>query len=58
MNECPGCGSPPMALSIPLDGQAFCPNEDCHVLMWNPNESLEQAFATVTYVDLSDLDTL
>ena len=56
MNECPGCGGPAMAMPFPLDGQAFCENDDCHVLMWNPDLSPAENMAEMSFVDLTGLD--
>lgn len=38
---CPVCGAPPMPMSIQL-GQAFCTNEDCNVLAWDPYSTKDQ----------------
>jgi hypothetical protein len=37
---CPRCGSAP-AIVLGNVTQAFCGNEDCDVLTWNPRESVE-----------------
>lgn len=49
---CPGCGSPPRIL---LTDQAFCGNDDCHVMMWNPNKTLDELAADAKFdVQLPD----
>jgi len=49
--NCPYCGEPPVLL---LDGghQAFCGNEDCKVLTWNPTETVEQLEANRKDIDI------
>lgn len=51
---CPGCESPP--LFGRLVEPAFCPKEQCHVVSWNPRQTLaELAAGDLNYMDLSGL---
>lgn len=50
--SCPGCGQPP---KFQLGDQAFCGNDGCHVLMWNPTMTLDQLAADVQLIDPPDL---
>jgi hypothetical protein len=36
---CPGCGQPPM---MAFEGQAFCGNEKCRILTWNPTLTMDE----------------
>lgn len=38
--NCPGCGEPPELLIG--DRQAFCGNDDCRLLMWDPAKTLDE----------------
>lgn len=50
---CPRCGSVPWLLLD--DGQqAFCSNDDCDVLAWNPQQSREELEASKTIIDAAD----
>lgn len=48
--HCPGCqGAPSWVFG---DGtQAICENDDCPVLMWNPELSAAENFAGANYID-------
>lgn len=50
---CPGCERPPR---IVLDGghQAFCGNDECHVMMWDTTMSLEELMREAQTVDMPD----
>ncbi len=37
--ECPGCGQ---LAAFALTTQAFCGNDECGVMMWNPTKTLEE----------------
>lgn len=59
---CPWCGSPPPFIADQMY-QAFCPNEDCEVLMWVPWDTAKQnledaheAVFTSTDLDNSEYD--
>lgn len=52
-DACPGCGAPALPSSLQLFQQRFCESPDCHVLMWNPDRSLDELLASdVHEVDL------
>lgn len=57
--RCPGCDSEPYELNLPfgagLSTQRFCPNDECHVFIWNPTLSVEQNMAAMSTIDLPDL---
>lgn len=44
--SCPGCGENPM-LAVSAE-QAFCGNDDCRVMVWNPSQTAEQFWASAT----------
>jgi len=48
--SCPVCGQPPHPVSMPL--QAFCGNDDCNVLTWNPTKSAEQNMFDAGYASI------
>lgn len=37
--NCPMCGEPPLFAMGPT--QAFCGNDDCTLILWNPSVSLD-----------------
>jgi hypothetical protein len=39
-----------------IPGQAFCANEACAVLAWNPNRTLAELVADIRRVDASGMD--
>lgn len=39
---CPVCDSEPMLPISPMFAQAFCPNDDCKVLCWDPWATLDE----------------
>lgn len=41
-----------MPFPFPLDGQAFCDTDGCHVVMWNPDLTPEQATGSIQWVTL------
>lgn len=50
-SRCPRCGFPP---AMQLDPeQAFCSNEACDVLAWNPAKTREELEGDVTVIDAS-----
>ncbi len=53
---CPGCKRPPVML---LDGgaQAFCGDPACRVVVWNPNDTEAQFWATAEEITLLRDDT-
>jgi hypothetical protein len=51
--HCPGCGEPAAMALLP--GQAFCGNEACAVLAWNPNRTLAELTEDIHRVDQSGL---
>ena len=48
---CPVCGEDPVFV---LGGgtQAFCGNDDCNVLTWNPTKSADENLLNANFVDL------
>lgn len=50
--NCPYCDQPP-AFVLDEGRQAFCGNEECHVLAWNPTQTVEELEAHRKVVDLS-----
>lgn len=54
---CPGCGQPPMQFAVPLvPEQAFCGNDQCHVIMWDPTKTLDELVADSQTVNLDRLE--
>lgn len=53
-NHCPGCGQ--HAYIITNGGElAFCRNDKtCHVLTWNPTQSVNEIAANSKVIDLPD----
>jgi len=49
---CPVCDR--LAVFIVGDEQAFCGNDDCRVLMWDPTMSVADNMADATEVNLSE----
>jgi hypothetical protein len=51
--DCPVCGHPP---AFVLDGgqQAFCGNDACVALMWNPSKSRADNVRDAGTIDLGD----
>lgn len=49
--RCPQCGHLPMMV---LGGgtQAFCGNEDCSTLTWNPSHSLDENLLNTNFIRL------
>lgn len=56
---CPGCDSPPLGGDLAqLIYPAFCPNQACRVVSWNPEQTLAELAAEINYLDLSALSAL
>ena len=53
--RCPLCWSEP-AIVIPGGIQAFCGNEDCMLLCWNPSLTLEANLRDAGVVDLPPME--
>lgn len=49
---CPGCREH-AALVLTAEGTAFCGNEVCHILMWDPSKTLAELAAGMKTIDLS-----
>jgi hypothetical protein len=49
---CPLCGQPPIWL-MGNGAQAFCGNDDCTVLTWNPQRTLDDNLTDASFVRLS-----
>jgi hypothetical protein len=49
--NCPGCGK---FAAIVMQGgeQAFCGNDDCSVMAWNPTKSLRQMVDSFGKIDM------
>ena len=51
--RCPQCDSPPMMV-FGGGTQAFCGNDDCNTLTWNPTHSLDQNLMAVNFVEIKE----
>jgi hypothetical protein len=52
--NCPGCGEPPRFLIAP--NQAFCGNDSCRMLMWDPAKTVAEMIAEgINEIDLRGL---
>jgi hypothetical protein len=49
--RCPVCDSPPVMV-FGGGTQAFCGNDDCSTVTWNPAESLDDNLLDVHFVEL------
>jgi len=51
--DCPLCGQPPFMM---LGGgtQAFCGNDDCKTLTWNPAKSVDEFLLDVSFIELPE----
>lgn len=49
--DCPVCGHPPAFL---LGNQAFCGNDDCTCLSWNPTITPAENLAGASKIDVED----
>ena len=49
--DCPLCGAPPM-FAVGAMTQAFCGNEECRVLSWNPRRTKAQNEADSAVIEL------
>lgn len=47
--DCPVCGHPPQILFG--EAQAFCGNDDCNALMWNPSITPAENLAGIKRVE-------
>ena len=47
---CPGCGE--LAVFTISDQQAFCGNDDCAILMWDPAKTAAELAADMQVIDL------
>ena len=50
--RCPLCDNPP-AIMLPGATQAFCGNDDCKTLTWNPMKSVDENLLNTNFVRLS-----
>jgi hypothetical protein len=50
-SRCPGCGQD---AALTLSVQAFCGNDECHVMCWDPEQTLQQFADTAECIDLAD----
>lgn len=48
--NCPGCGH--LAVFLVGDRQAFCGNDDCVVLTWDPAKTVAELEANMHEIDL------
>ena len=50
--DCPVCGQPPVMV---FGGwtQAFCGNDDCNIVCWDPSKSLDDNLLDVGFVTLT-----
>jgi len=51
-SRCPGCQQE--GLVLPGAGQAFCRNEECHMVTWNPQKTLTELHAELNLIELPD----
>lgn len=51
---CPLCGQPPYRI-LAGGEQAFCGSDDCQIIIWNANKSIDQNMQDLSFVDLSPL---
>lgn len=51
---CFGCGSPPVMV-FGGGTQAFCGNEGCRVLTWNPRATVDENLEDMGHVELPQL---
>ena len=50
---CPQCDSPPcMVLGGDPPTQAFCGNDDCSTLCWNPTHSIDENLLDTNFVEI------
>ena len=49
--RCPLCDGPP-AIMLPGGIQAFCSNDDCTLLCWDPSRSLDENLMDTGFVHL------
>lgn len=49
--HCPGCEQ--MAYMILGATQAFCGNDDCAILIWDPLKTPAENMSAMNYIDLS-----
>lgn len=52
---CPVCGKPPVMV-FGGGSQAFCGNDDCSTLCWNPMKSLDDNLLDTHFVELRQRD--
>lgn len=45
---CPGCQQP---AKFALTGQAFCGNDDCKIIAWNPSKTFDELMDSNQVVD-------
>lgn len=50
--RCPSCKEPPL---IEFPSQAWCGNDDCPILSWNPQCTMDELLDGLQVVDLQDL---
>jgi hypothetical protein len=48
--NCPRCGR--LAVFLIGDRQAFCGNDDCSILMWDPSKTAAENEADMQVIDL------
>ena len=56
--NCPGCGSPRQSfggIEAFMGTQAFCPNDACRIVTWNPEKTLDENLDDFGVLDLKDL---
>ena len=54
--NCPECGEPPRMV-LPGGNQAFCGNDGCRILLWDPTQTRAEMAATgIHEIDLSGGD--
>ena len=48
--NCPGCGH--LTVFVISGSQAFCGNDDCAILMWDPAKTIDELAADLKVIDL------
>lgn len=51
--DCPVCSQPPVMV-FGGGTQAFCGNDDCNTLTWNPTKSLDANLLDTHFVELKE----
>ncbi len=47
--QCPGCKQPPM---MAFATQAFCGNDECRIMTWDPTSSMDENLDDMGVIDI------